>query len=164
MDRCPRNLIVCEEPCHLGLLHIESGGSSGCPWGINDAVSNYCFFNYMTTDHHHTDKEIARLLGLSATSVKQSFNQAVEKLSRDDGTKHLYVLLGDMLRSTISPEDDAIYDSEIEHDKHLYSRHKGECTDHVVLHKGTGKPLLYGLSKNWHKHIDKKMFKQQKRK
>lgn len=162
MNRCPRNLVSCDEPCQLGLLGVDSSWNDGCPWGINCASAHYCFFKYMLMNPNlsHTDKEIARLLDVSATTVKQYVTQALGKLSKDEGAEHLNILLGDVLRSVKTPEDEAIYDSERTEDKRLYSRHKGECEDHVAVHIGTGKPLLYGLSRNWYNHIDKKKFKQ----
>jgi hypothetical protein len=54
----------------------------GCPWYILSKAHNYCFWNYIEDkqDKHHTDREIAELLGITVKQVRQIATDALQKL------------------------------------------------------------------------------------
>lgn len=158
MKKCPRGLRQCNSECNLGLQHVESNGEGGCPWGINDALSGFCFWEYMKKhDAQYTDKEVSRLLCIPTAVVKATVESAFEKLKTGDSLPHLQILLGDMLRA--ETPDDSIYDSADE-DPHIYSRHRGEYGDNMV--HNNGKAQVYGLSRKWFNHIKKDKYKMTK--
>ena len=86
---CPRKLdSPPSEPCQLALESINflqtnnnSDSCSGCPWYINSAEHNYCFWKYAKTlDESVPDKEICQLLGITADILEKSSNSAISKL------------------------------------------------------------------------------------
>jgi hypothetical protein len=158
MKRCPRGLTHCTSECSLGLHNVETSGEEGCEWGINDALSYYCFWEHIKKHSTaYTDKEISRLLCIPPSVVKTLADSGIKKLRECSGSDHLQVLLGDMLRS--EGVDDSIYDSP-DDDIHMFSRHKGEYGDNMV--HNNGKAQVFGLSRNWFNHIDKRKYKMTK--
>ena len=117
-------------------------------------MSNYCFWIYKQKHpYDHSNKEIARLLGVSQSNVRSTWTNALIKLQQDDDVKtELPVLLGDYHRS--EPIDESIYDTDTAEGESFWSRHEGSSYGMNVNH-GSGKAQIYGLSSNWWKHVDK---------
>jgi hypothetical protein len=89
------------EPCPRALERVHAiqaeGNKSkadpdslpGCPWAINSAEHNYCFWNlYKDLDHNPIpDKEICNLLGISQQTLEKTFQSMIVKLQALRGTK-----------------------------------------------------------------------------
>ena len=70
------------------LTEDEESKLCGCPWAINDQLSNYCFFSFMkdyAPEKTITDPEIAAFLGVSQETVKKIEKAALVKM-RDHET------------------------------------------------------------------------------
>lgn len=53
----------------------------GCPWSINSAEHKYCFHIYkINMDTPVPDREICKLLGITQTQLKETYESAVAKL------------------------------------------------------------------------------------
>lgn len=153
-NKCPRGLSGINQPCQLGLLYIESKGKKGCEWGVDDAVSCYCFWKYSVNNPYtHDNKEISRVLGISQSNVRKSYDEAVLKLQGKKDIEHiLKILSGDIRRA--EPVDISIYDTDDGEEIHMWARHEGASYGMNVEHNN-GKPSIYGLSKNWYKSFDR---------
>lgn len=78
------------KPCPSALLRIEfvqcgkreSADLPGCPWYVNDALSNYCWFNYAGQKDFssHSTKEISQFLALTPAQVEKAEKSGTEKL------------------------------------------------------------------------------------
>lgn len=155
-DNCPRRLGSIQdihEPCQLGLLSLETKGKSGCEWSVNDAVSGYCFFVYLKNNPYaHTPKEICRLMGITTATYNQILESAFQKIKELGCEKELVTLSNEVQLS--QPLDISIYDADQSKDKTLYSRHNKNSYGLNILHK-SGKPQIYGLSKQWYSNYKK---------
>ena len=103
--RCPRKLdeLPCEY-CPLAVLRLKALRNNeeelteeqeaklpGCPWAVNHQMSNYCFFNYVADylGNAPSDKEIAHMNNVSVQTVKQTTNEALDKVKEFDLIKDL---------------------------------------------------------------------------
>ena len=76
--------------CPSALLRIEfvqcgkreSPELPGCPYYVNDALSNYCWFNYAGQKEFgfHSTKEISQFLALTPAQVEKAEKTGIEKL------------------------------------------------------------------------------------
>jgi len=97
---CPRKLSkIPDEPCPRALERIyaqqsDAGRSKsdpdalpGCPWALNSAEFNYCFWSYATQlDEPVPDREICNLLGISQQMLDKTLKSAISKLQDLRGT------------------------------------------------------------------------------
>jgi hypothetical protein len=59
----------------------------GCPWAINSAEHNYCFWNFAAQlDEPVADREICNLLGINQQMLEKTLESALAKLAKLRGT------------------------------------------------------------------------------
>jgi len=121
-EKCPRKLNAPPgEACPLALETVNNRIAGGrrmeddapkCPWAINSATHNYCFWNL--AEHLDNDpipdKEVCQLLNMSQTCVDRTLARAIQKTKALRGTPevdHWIELLKDRINSTAS--DDTVY-------------------------------------------------------
>lgn len=94
-ERCPlRKDAPPDTPCHLGLQKArwiytciqsrnkEFDEAEGCPYGIADDTSNYCFFSFlMKLRQPMSPEEIAKRTGIMVPQVLKILQQAEGKFS-----------------------------------------------------------------------------------
>lgn len=117
---CPRRLAnLPTSACPTALLRIEFiqdrkrevSELPGCPYYVNDALSNYCWFCYCGKDNFsaHSTKEIARVLSLTTAQIEKAEKVGMEKLAilgDSEEIKEMRECLADLNRGN---EDDTIY-------------------------------------------------------
>jgi hypothetical protein len=91
LDNCTRKLQnLPNKPCPSALLRIEfvqmgkreGPDLPGCPYYVNDVLSNYCWFNYANQKEFgsHSTKEISQLLALTPAQVEKAERTGTDKL------------------------------------------------------------------------------------
>ena len=105
-NRCNRGLVGYPQAwCPLAVMRLkamrnagrelteeEENKFPGCPWAINDQLSNYCFFSYMkdySADKNITDPEMAAFLGVSQETVKKIEKVALIKMRNHDAFEEI---------------------------------------------------------------------------
>lgn len=90
-ELCSRKLKnLPNKPCPSALLRIEfvqcgkreTSELPGCPYYVNDVLSNYCWFNYAGQKEFgaHSTKEISQFLALTPAQVEKAEKTGIEKL------------------------------------------------------------------------------------
>lgn len=117
---CPRRLVnLPTAACPTALLRIEfiQGGKRelpdlpGCPYYVNDVLSNYCWFCYCEKDDFssHTTKEIARVLSLTPAQIEKAEKTGLEKLTAMHGSEEMKEIRECIADLNMGNEDDTIY-------------------------------------------------------
>lgn len=117
---CPRRLSnPPNAACPSALLRIEFiqegrrelAELPGCPYYVNDVLSQYCWFNYCSKDDFspHSTKEIARVLSLTPAQIEKAEKTAMDKLlllENSEEIREIRECLSDLNQGN---EDDSIY-------------------------------------------------------
>lgn len=100
-NQCPRHLdFLPETACPLGKISADTGEpDKGCPWFINSAQDNYCFWKWM---RRVSDKEgfmeplmqheISEFLCHSSTKIHAIYKEAIIKIQEHPEYEELKLL------------------------------------------------------------------------
>jgi len=122
-DNCPRKLQnLPPKSCSLALLRIEiiQAGKRelpdlpGCPWYVNDVMSNFCWFVYAdeirnSSFSSHTTKEIGQQLAINSGQVEKTEKLGMEKLIAMQNSPELQEMLECVADLQQGNMDDTIY-------------------------------------------------------
>lgn len=87
-DPCPRAL----ERIHAlqaegAKSKVDTESLPGCPWAVNSAAHNYCFWNLVAElDEPMSDREICNMLGINQQTLDKTLQAALLKLQSLRGT------------------------------------------------------------------------------
>lgn len=125
--KCPRQLKnIPETWCPLAVLRLKSikalgreptedeeAKMPGCPWAVSHQLSGYCWFKYEANhmeEHSQSDHNIAALLQLSPETIKQTANNALDKIKEQLKVKSIKdIFEGDAIVDDYHKDDDSIY-------------------------------------------------------
>jgi hypothetical protein len=119
-EACPaRNTSRPAEPCPRALerIHaiqaegvrskIDPDSLPGCPWAINSATHQYCFWVLcQELDEPLSDREICNLLGINQQTLEKTLQSALLKLQAMKGTEVMSDLIEAVADATSSQDPD----------------------------------------------------------
>jgi hypothetical protein len=119
-ELCTRRLKnLPNKPCPSALLRIEfvlcgkreTADLPGCPYYVNDALSNYCWFDYAGQKDFgaHSTKEISQFLALTPAQVEKAEKTGIEKLEAIKSCSEIQEMRECIAEMNQGNADDTIY-------------------------------------------------------